>query len=131
MGKFIYGDGVKVDFDDRILAHLQAVIVAKLRRRESFLFSWKDGATVGDGRSTVWLQPHASLIFKYYGSRFPELNRTWVDQLMYNANQAQGLYVSPEPADDHHPRGETVRSIGVAASVDQEPGAGSGRGGSQ
>ncbi|MDN3494871.1 hypothetical protein QL996_02940 [Planococcus sp. APC 4015] len=101
MGKFIYDEDIKVDFDDRVLAHLQAVMVAKLRRQESFLLSWKDNATIGDGRSTVWLHPRASIVFKYYGSRTPALNRTWIDQLMYNANQPHGLYVTPEPPDEH------------------------------
>ena len=37
MGKFIYEGTVKVDFDDRLLAHLMVVISAKLRRGESLL----------------------------------------------------------------------------------------------
>ena len=44
MGKFIYDGNIKVDFEDRLLAHLQAVIMAKVRRGESFPFTWKDGA---------------------------------------------------------------------------------------
>ena len=32
MGKFIYEGSIKVDFDDRVLAHLQLVIGSKLRR---------------------------------------------------------------------------------------------------
>ena len=42
MGKFIYDSMVKVDFEGRLLAHLQLVIGAKLRRGESFHFTWKD-----------------------------------------------------------------------------------------
>ncbi len=42
MGKFIYDSTIKVDFDDRLLAHLQVVIGAKLRRGEAFHFTWRD-----------------------------------------------------------------------------------------
>lgn len=107
MGKFQYDGMVKVDFDDRLLAHLHAVIGAKVRPGESFHFSWKDDASIGDGRTTVWIHPGASMVYKYYGSRRPLLNRTWVEQLMYNANSASGLYVTPEPMEreDHDPTG--------------------------
>jgi len=42
MGKLTYDSTLTVDFDDRVLAHLQLVIGAKLRRAESFYFSWRD-----------------------------------------------------------------------------------------
>ncbi|WP_456302343.1 DUF7882 family protein, partial [Streptomyces bacillaris] len=38
MGALIY-DGQSFEFDDRALAHLQAVITMKLRRREPFLLT--------------------------------------------------------------------------------------------
>ena len=106
MGKFTYDGIVKVDFDDRLLAHLQAVIGAKLRRAESFHFTWKDDNSIGDGRTTVWLHPRVALVYKYYGSRRPALNRAWVDALMYNANSVTGLYVVPEPPEvNNEPNG--------------------------
>lgn len=57
MGKLIYDGEVAVTFDDRLLAHLQAVIGAKLRRSESFYFTWKDSVQTGGGRTTIWLGP--------------------------------------------------------------------------
>lgn len=106
MGKFTYDGIVKVDFDDRLLAHLQTVIGAKLRRGESFHFTWKDDTSIGDGRTTVWIHPRVSLVYKFYGSRRPALNARWVEALMFNANSVTGLYVVPEPADiDHEPIG--------------------------
>ncbi|GAA2010959.1 ATP-dependent DNA ligase [Microbacterium ulmi] len=99
MGTFIYEGNVKVDFDDRILAHLQLVIGNKLRRGEAFHFTWRNDASLGDGRTTVWLHPHASLVYKFYGSRKPSLNRAWLDALTYTANSPGGLYVVPEPAE--------------------------------
>ena len=102
MGKLIYEGAVKVDFDDRTLAHLQLVIGAKLRRGEPFHFTWKDDASIGNGRTSVWLHPRSSLVYKFYGGRNPRLNPAWIDALAYTANSPGGLYVVPEPA-------ETVR----------------------
>ena len=54
MGTFVYGSGaLRVEFDDRVLAHLQAVIGVKIRRNERFFFSWFDTQAVGDGRSAA------------------------------------------------------------------------------
>jgi hypothetical protein len=102
MGKFMYEGLVKVDFEDRLLFHLQTVIGAKLRRGESFSFTWKDDTTIGDGRTTVWMHPRCSLVYKYYGSRRPNLNRAWVEALAYTASSPAGLHIVPEPpeADD-------------------------------
>lgn len=97
MGKFIYDGQVRVDFEDRLLAHLQMVITTKLRRSESFSFMWKDDNSIGDGRTVVWLHEHCSLVYKYYGSRTPQLNRAWLEALTYTANSPSGLYVVPEP----------------------------------
>jgi hypothetical protein len=99
MGKFIYEGAIKADFDDRLLAHLQIVIGSKLRRGESFHFSWRDDPSIGDGRTTVWVHSQASLVYKFYGGRQPQLNRSWVDALAYTANSLTGLHVVPEPAD--------------------------------
>lgn len=96
MGKFIY-ETLRVDFEDRVLAHLQHVIGSKLRRGESFHFSWRDDQSVGDGRTTVWLHPSAMIIYKYYGSRPPSINRAWLEALDMVANSATGLYLVPEP----------------------------------
>jgi hypothetical protein len=97
VGKFIYEGLVKVDFEDRLLMHLQTVIVAKLRRGEAFNFSWKDDTSIGDGRTTVWVHPRSSLVYKYYGSRRPRVNRAWIEALAYTANSPAGLYIIPEP----------------------------------
>ncbi|WP_434810921.1 ATP-dependent DNA ligase [Microbacterium sp. bgisy189] len=100
MGKFIYEGSIKVDFDDRVLAHLQVVMLDKLRRGEPFPFSWKDDRSIGNGRTTVWVHPHASLVFKFYGSRPPSMNRAWVDAMSQAANSARGLWILPEATED-------------------------------
>jgi hypothetical protein len=99
VGKLTYENNVRVDFEDRALAHLQLVITIKLRRKESFHFTWKDDASVGNGRTSVWIHPEASLVFKYYGSRPPQLNQAWLEALAYTANSPAGLYLVPEPAE--------------------------------
>ncbi|MCU1437996.1 MAG: ATP-dependent ligase [Naasia sp.] len=106
MGKFTYDSNLVVDFDDRVLAHLQLVIGAKLRRNESFYFSWRDDAQIGDGRSTVWLHPAIPVYFKFHGGRSPSINRTWVETLMTQANSAGGLRITPEPEEDRASPGE-------------------------
>jgi len=99
MGKLTYDSTVVVDFDDRLLAHLQMVIATKLRRGESFAFSWRDDAAVGDGRTTIWLHPALPLVFKYFGGKQPAINRAWVEALLQTANSSAGLHIVPEPVD--------------------------------
>lgn len=99
MGKLTYEGLVKVDFEDRLLLHLQTTIGAKLRRGESFYFTWKDDTSIGDGRTSVWLHPRCSLVYKYYGSRRPNLNVAWIEALTFTANSPAGLHVVPEPAE--------------------------------
>ena len=75
MGRFTYDSSVSADFDDRELAHLQAVIVAKIRRGERFTFTWKIDISLGGGRTSVYLR-----------------------MLTDAANSPQGLHVLDEPA---------------------------------
>jgi hypothetical protein len=98
MGTLLYGNpSIEVAFDDRALMHLQIVITAKLRRNESFVFSWKDSAEIGSGRSTIWLHPSSTLYYRYLGSRLPTINREWIDILIESANSGGGLFFTPEP----------------------------------
>ncbi|HXH33721.1 MAG TPA: ATP-dependent DNA ligase [Plantibacter sp.] len=98
MGKLIYGSEVSITFEDRLLAHLQFVIGAKLRRNEAFYFGWKDDPRAGDGRSVIWIHPSVPLRFKYSGSIPIDLNRQWIEALNITANSAHGLSVVAEPA---------------------------------
>ncbi|MBD8478825.1 DUF7882 family protein [Microbacterium sp. CFBP 8794] len=103
MGKFVYESGVRHEFEDRLLAHLQVVVGNKLRRGEPFYFVWKDDISTGGGRTSVWMHPGANLVFKFHGGRPPTLNRAWLEALMSTANSATGLYVVPEPPEDSVP----------------------------
>jgi hypothetical protein len=98
MGKLTYDSTLTVDLDDRALAHLQVVISAKLRRGESFQFSWTSDPASGGGRTTIWMNPYVTLSFRYSSGRAPTLNRAWIEMLMDTANSAPGLRLVPEPA---------------------------------
>ncbi|TIH36345.1 ATP-dependent DNA ligase [Subtercola vilae] len=99
----LYGSpSIEISFDDRALQHLQIVITAKLRRRESFVFSWNDSAEVGSGRSSIWLDASSTLYYRFFGSRVPSINREWIDALMESANSGSGLFFLPEPGSVAH-----------------------------
>jgi hypothetical protein len=113
MGTLTY-DTIVIEFEDRLLAHLQIVIVNKLRRRESFAMSWRDSTDVGDGRSAIWIDPSIPLYFKFDGSRVPSINREWVEDLAESAAGPQGLIVTGEDGElDERPGrlGTTTGSI--------------------
>jgi hypothetical protein len=97
LGTLSYDATLKIDFDDRTLAHLQIVIGAKLRRGEAFYFSWRDEDTTGDGRTTIWLHPALPLVYKYFGSKMPRINPAWIQRLTEAANSNAGLQIVAEP----------------------------------
>jgi hypothetical protein len=97
VGHLVYDSKSRTQLDDRALAHLQIVITNKLRRKESFAFSWKNPAAEGDGRRTIWIAPEIPLEFVYAGGRPPAINFEWVEALMHTANTAAGLHLVPEP----------------------------------
>jgi hypothetical protein len=100
LGYLIYdGKTAEIAMEDRALAHLQIVIINKIRRQESFAFSWKDPASAGDGRSTIWIHPTVSLRFRFLGGRPPVINHTWIAALTQSANSSTGLHMIPEPID--------------------------------
>ncbi|OAN41383.1 DUF7882 family protein [Microbacterium sp. H83] len=111
MGSFIYESNVKVEIEDRALAHLQIVITAKLRRSEPFTFTWKEDPSIGGGRTTVWLHGRSAIVYKFHGSRQPSINRRWVEALSYTAHAPTGLYLVHEPMQsfaDHEDKGHAI-----------------------
>jgi hypothetical protein len=102
MGRLTYDSTTTVDFEDRLLAHLQLVMGAKLRRNEAFFFSWKNDTEIGNGRGSLWIHPTIPLYFKFTGSRQPSINRYWIDALMLTANTPAGLRLVPEPETPAH-----------------------------
>jgi hypothetical protein len=104
LGVFRYGVAPAITIEDRLLKHLQAVMVAKLRRRENFAFNWDEEPGIGEdlmhenGRhGSVWISDSSSLYFQYDGPRVGALNRVWLEELMQSANTNSGLRAVPEP----------------------------------
>ena len=92
MGTLFYGgDRTPIRIDDRVLAHLRAVVIAKLRRGESFLLSWTDSITIGDGRSSVWIHSDCDLHFKFDGSQLAKLDPGVLEQLNVESIQPRGI----------------------------------------
>ena len=112
MGSLMYGSSnTEISFDDRALMHLQIVITAKLRRHESFLFSWTTDAERGSSRSSIWMHPSSTLFYRFSGSRIPALNRDWIKILMDSANSGGGLLFTAEPSPlSFTPRTEPTRA---------------------
>jgi hypothetical protein len=96
MGYLVYDSSTQITFDDRVLAHLEVVIVSKLRRKESFALSWRESPDNGDGRTTVWIDPSIPLRFRYSGSRPPSLDREWMERLAAAAASSTGLIAVDE-----------------------------------
>lgn len=98
MGTFTYGaTNLEVAFDDRLLAHLRAVMATKLRRGECFLFTWTlDVGDVASERS-VWVHPAIALTFELSSSAARPLNPHWLEDLTRAANSSFGLTPRPEP----------------------------------
>ena len=95
MGTLYYGSqGTPVEINDRALAHLKAVIVAKLRRGESFTLSLQHED--GSGRSTIWLSAAIPLRFTFEAAERPELNPQWLEELAESANLLGGITLVPE-----------------------------------
>ena len=94
MGRLLYGSPpVAFDLDDRTLAHVEIVVLAKLRRNESFAFSIAGKA---DARTSLWISPASDLQFEYTKAT-QKINRAWLEVLIESANTPSGLRLSPEP----------------------------------
>jgi hypothetical protein len=100
VGQLRYGSPPEIiEIDDRALAHIKIVTLAKLRRQEGFPFSFEVDRSDGGGRSTVWIAPAVPLQFKFDGSRQPAINKAWLEALMIAANAVDGMRIIDEPAD--------------------------------
>ena len=93
MGLLIYDQCDPIEMEDRTLAHLQVVIVDKLRRGEHFAMTLQDGRRM----LTCWLSPRTALQFIYHGNRQPTLNHAWLELLAGEAGVSGILTLLPEP----------------------------------
>ncbi len=95
MGTFIYGvHGLEVQIDDRTLAHLRAVVCAKLRKREPFCFTAPDQS---QGQVSFWIDSSIPVAFRFEAEPESQLNQAWLVRLTASANCPTGLRVLSEP----------------------------------
>ncbi|WP_442784974.1 DUF7882 family protein [Cryobacterium sp. MP_M5] len=115
MGTLTY-DRVRIQFEDRTLAHLQIVMIQKLRRGESFLLSWCNTAESGGGRSSTWISPAAPIYFEFSGGPY-SINQVWLAQLTLSANSIHGLVTIGEHKSSTPPTDQaTTRESGAGQS---------------
>lgn len=117
MGTLIY-DGERIDFEDRALAHLQAAITTKLRRREPFLISWTRGEPGGPARRSLWIDNAIPIRYDFDRSDVGSMNTAWLSSMVEMAGRTSGLLVTEEPTDLGEYRDRRDRGTGrsVAAS---------------
>lgn len=96
MGTLTYGGSTAYEIDDRTLAHLEAVIVTKLRRREYLALGWTIEPHEGSGRVHLSLHEGVPLEFAYRHADRQRLNRIWLEAIMEQANSAQGIMLMSE-----------------------------------
>jgi hypothetical protein len=106
MGTLKY-DGVAVEFDDRLLAHLELVMVQKMRRQESFLMSWNDAEEMGGGRTSIWIHHAVKVTFHFTEAGNRSIDRPWLEKLMASANSPTGLFVTDVEGSAAHPASGT------------------------
>ena len=93
MGSLIYDRGEPIELDDRALAHLQVVIIDKLRRGEHFSLTLRS-----DHRMlSYWISPRTAIEFVYHGNRRPVLNHAWLEELAGEVGLTGVLLLVPEP----------------------------------
>jgi hypothetical protein len=97
VGNLTYGSSLKIHFDDRTLAHLQAAIGAKLYLRDSFYLSWTGDNDSDGSRGTIWIHPDVPLHYTFTENAWRALNINWVDALIRSANRPDGMTITPEP----------------------------------
>jgi hypothetical protein len=96
MGTLLYGpERVAFEFDDELLAHLEALLSAKLRRNEAFFLNWTLPREQGSGRICLWLHPSVPLMFRYKrGTKKPQLSAQLVQSLAAASASSAGLDLS-------------------------------------
>lgn len=92
MGTLQYGSDLQVELGDELLGHLEAALISKLRRSESFALRLDDKT----GARTVWISSASQLVFTYASER-PAIDRAWLEAIVESANTPAGLRLLPKP----------------------------------
>lgn len=92
MGSFISADWV-LRVDDRVLSHLEYVIVQQFRRGEAFLLTWVDGSGDDAVERSLWLSPTSPVGFEFDSADTIPLELAWVAALSSAAGSTEGLRI--------------------------------------
>ncbi|GAA4052619.1 DUF7882 family protein [Agromyces indicus] len=93
MGNLMLGRIVRIDLPDDVLAHVHAVVIAKLRVREPVIVGW----IAEDGHhDEVMVNPTMPILVQYDSDEEPHLDRRWMNRLMMAANAVRGLQLTPD-----------------------------------
>lgn len=118
MGTLTY-DGESFTFDDRTLAHLQAAVTLKLRRREPFLLSWASQEAGDSARTSLWIDNAIPIRYDFDQAEPGRLNDAWLNSMVEMASRASGILVTEEPTNlgAYRERRErpTARRVAVTA----------------
>lgn len=123
MAQLVYGaEGDPIEIPEVLLAHVKVVVTAKLRRKESFMMSWRHAD--GGGRSSVWLQPSIPLRYIFDEPEAPALDHGLLSDLAAAANSNGGLVLdlsSPEPLQMRSPRHPSAAPAEKAQPARRQP----------
>jgi hypothetical protein len=105
LGHLIYGVAPAIRINDRALRHLQAVVMSKLRRNESFSFEWHsepdidgdDAIENGGEFGSVWISQAALLYFSYDKAPEDTFNMAWLKLLSETVASTGRLRLLREP----------------------------------
>lgn len=101
MGKIFYGaTDTPIELDDRVLAHLAAIVATKLRRNESFTLTYNHGDDPDEGRSMLWLQPSIPLRFVFDSAESERLDQKVLQDMATDAASSRGLYLRADLFDE-------------------------------
>src|SRR5215216_3269820 len=101
MGTFYYGGGhgdlpCGFDVEDALLAHLKLVIVAKLRRGESFIVTVPALEHGCEVREALWMNPSVPIRFVIDQADAVPLDHDRLEALMIQANTVRGIVLATE-----------------------------------
>ncbi|BDI21707.1 hypothetical protein [Herbiconiux sp. L3-i23] len=100
MGTLTYGAVQRqIVIDDRLLAHVEAVALSRLRRNNAFALRWTEKVEDGDGRRTIWVNSSSDLYFEYDDSVRYELDRELIDRLAVAADSNYGIDLELDASD--------------------------------
>jgi hypothetical protein len=85
---------MRFEFDDELLAHVQALLTAKLKRNEPFFMWWSLPREQGSGRVSLWMHPSVPVMFEFRRVARYQLEGQLLNELALGSASAFGLDMS-------------------------------------